>query len=301
MRIIGCVLAISGLFAGEYFHEPIHQGWTQSFEMTEMLHQEKTDFSDIAIFENPTFGRVLAINGLIQATEKDEAIYHEMLVHPALLAHGKPSSVLIIGGGNGGALREVLRHKEVDKAVVVEIDRRMIDLSKTFMPALSRGAFDDSRTRVLLQDPTAFLKESQEMFDVIICDVLHSADGRAGLFTSEFYGDCKKHLNTGGILIHPKGALFLQNEKFPSSAKKSKEHFNQVDFYAAPVPAYAGGLTVFGWGSDVKHTPSVAAMKKRLQKVSGKMNYYTLAIHKASFALPSFMLQKEKSLNKKNR
>lgn len=297
MRVVLCALAISSLCSSEYFQDSRHKSWKQSFEVTEMIHQEKTDFGDVAIFENPVFGRVFAVDGRMQTTERDEAVYHEMLVHPALLTHGKPSSVLIIGGGDGGALREVLRHKDVEKVVLVEINSRIIDLSKEFMPALSKGAFDDPRVTVVIQDVALFVKESQAMFDIILCDFYGPGGTGAVLLSSEFYGDCKSRLNKGGILINQNGVPFMQNEEFTSSIKSRKAHFATATFYIAPVPTYTGGFMAFGWASDMKHSPTLEMIKKRFLTIPGKMKYYSPAIQKAAFTLPSFMLTHKKSLN----
>jgi spermidine synthase len=302
MRILSIfylrLFAISSLCATGHYQESLYPAWRQTFEITQMIHQEKTDIWDVAIFENPAFGRVLAIDGTIQTTERDEFVYHEMLVHPALIAHGKASQVLIIGGGDGGALREVLRHKDVEKVVLVEIDRAIIDLTKLYMPTLSNGAFEDPRVEVVIQDAAVYLKETEKMFDVILCDSCDPIGACSVLFTKEFYGDCKNHLNVGGIFINQNGVPFMQKEEFHSSIKNRKAHFQNVTFYVAPVPTYAGGFMAFGWASDAKYNIPLNTVKKRLEKVSGKMKYYTPAIQKGAFALPAFMLLQKKPSNK---
>ncbi len=289
--------AISTLCAAESYQESLYPDWRQTFEITKMIHQEKTDIWDVAIFENPIFGRVLAIDGTIQTTERDEFVYHEMLVHPALIAHGKASSVLIVGGGDGGALREVLRHKDVEKVVLVEIDRGIIDLTKLYMPTLSNGAFEDPRVEVVIQDAAVYLKETDKMFDVIFSDSCDPMGPCSVLFTKEFYGDCKNHLNVGGIFVNQNGAPFLQKEEYASSVENRKAHFQNVTFYVAPIPTYVGGFMAFGWASDALYKPNLATVKKRLQKVSGKMKYYTPALQKGAFALPAFMLPQKKASN----
>lgn len=302
MKVLSIFLAFISLCAAERYSETLYSAWGQSFEVTQMIHHEKTDFWDVAIFDNPLFGRVLAIDGTIQMTEKDEAIYHEMLVHPALFSHSKPDSVLIIGGGDGATLREVLRHKDVGKVILVEIDRRIMELTKEHMPTLSNGAFDDPRVEVIIADAAQYLKESEVMFDIILSNACDPIGASAALFTQEFYGNCKKRLKEGGILVNQNGVPFLQKEEYELSMKHRKAHFANVTCYLAPIPTYVGGFMAFGWASDAKYTALVEVLKKRLAKVSGKMFYYTPAIHKAAFALPAYLLPAEdKPVKKKGK
>lgn len=294
MKIVAIIFAISSLFSVERYRETLFPSWGQSFNITAMIHEEKTDLWNIAIFDNPIFGRVLAVDGVIQLTEKDEAIYHEMLVHPALIAHDHPTSVLIVGGGDGGALREVLRHNDVARVILVEIDRRIMDLTQKYFPSLAGHAFSDPRLEIVIGDPVQYVKECREMFDIILCDSGDPIGTGASFFTKEFYGDCKKRLNEAGILVNQNGVPFIQTEEYNSSVKRRKAHFGNVTFYLASIPSYIGGVMAFGWASDVKHIIPLETMKKRMGKVSGKMKYYTPSIHKASFALPSYLLPEEK-------
>jgi len=278
------------LQAEDQYQETLYPGWSQTFAITRMIHQEKTDFWDIAIFENPIFGRVLAIDGTIQTTEKDEAIYHEMLVHPALLYHDSPASILIIGGGDGGVLREVLRHDTVKTAVLVEIDRRVIDLTKEHMPSLSNGAFDDPRTQIVIQNASQYVKETSQKFDVILCDSCDPIGAGEALFTKEFYGHCKARLNEKGIFINQAGVPFMQKDSIESIFKNRKGHFKVATYYVMPVPTYIGGFMAIGWASDVKYRLSQETLKNRLARVKGKMRYYTPGINRAAFQLPRYMM-----------
>lgn len=296
MRIVPFFLAIFSLCASERYSETLYPSWGQSFNVTEMIHKEKTNFWDVAIFDTPLFGRVLSIDGVIQLTEKDEAIYHEMLVHPALIAHDQPASVLIIGGGDGGTLREVLRHNDVISVKLVEIDRRVMELTKEYFPTLAGNAFNDPRVEIIIADAAKYVKETREMFDIILCDSGDPIGVEEVLFTQEFYGDCKKRLNEAGILVNQNGVPFLQTDEYKSSVKKRRAHFGNVTFYLASIPTYVGGVMAFGWASDVKHIIPLETMKKRMAKVSGKMKYYTPSIHKAAFALPNYLLPEEKEI-----
>jgi spermidine synthase len=272
------------------YQETLYPEWKQSFSVDEMIYQEKTQFWDLAIFENSRFGRVMAMDGIIQLTEKDEYIYHEMMVHVPLLAHPDPKSVLIIGGGDGGILRETLRHESLEKIIQVEIDPTVIQLAKKYFPTVTMGAFDDPRAKVIIQDASKYVKETQEKFDVIICDSNDPEGPAKVLFSKEFYGDCKKILNAGGIFINQNGVPFMQKNELQLTLNNRQPHFKNVSFYVAPVPTYVGGFMALGWASDKKYKVSEKELKKRMERVKGKLRYYTPAIHKASFALPQYML-----------
>jgi spermidine synthase len=273
------------------FQESLYPEWKQSFAIEQVIYEEKSEFWDLTIFENKRFGRVLAIDHAIQLTESDEFIYHEMMAHVPLLAHGMAKSVLIIGGGDGGLLREVLRHEYLEKIVQVEIDPAIIELSKKYLPSVSLGAFDNPRAKVIVQDGAKYVKETEEMFDIILCDSNDPEGPAKVLFTSEFYGDCKKRLNPNGIFVNQNGVPFMQKSELALTIEGRKPHFKNVEFFVAPVPTYVGGFMAFGWASDKKYRTSEALLQDRLLRLKGKMRYYTPALHKASFALPAFMNQ----------
>ncbi|MBS0627275.1 MAG: polyamine aminopropyltransferase, partial [Verrucomicrobia bacterium] len=234
------------MLLAESYEESLYPHWRQVFEIKEKIYEEKTKEQHLLIFENEQFGKVLALDGIIQVTEKDEFVYHEMMTHVPLLAQGFVKKVLIIGGGDGGILREVLRHKSVEKAVLVEIDENVVVFSKNHLPMISQGAFNDPRVEVVIQDGCLFVKNSLEKFDVIICDSTDPVGPGAVLFTSEFYGDCHALLNEGGIFINQNGVPFLQIQELAETYKSRKTHFSEVGFYLGVVPTYVGGFMAFG-------------------------------------------------------
>jgi spermidine synthase len=291
MKKFTCTLATASLFANysSSYLETLYPDWGQAFAMQKIIFQEKTEYQDLVVFDNPTFGRVLALDGAIQVTEKDEPIYHEMMVHVPLLTFGNPTSVLIIGGGDGGIAREVLKHSSVKSVTLVEIDPSVIEISKRYLPKLSAGAFDDPRIHVVIEDASLFVKHSQALFDVIICDSTDPFGPGAVLFTSEFYGDCKKRLNPKGIFVNQNGVPFLQHTEMSLTFKNRSPHFRYVSFYTASIPTYIGGMMVFGWASDECYTMSEEELEKRATFLQPSMYYYTAQIHKAAFALPAYM------------
>lgn len=289
------LLAASGLSAEPLrFSETLYPDWAQSFSMSEEIYRERTELQDLVIFENPVFGRVLALDGAVQLTEADEPIYHEMMVHVPLLTHDKPSTVLIIGGGDGGTLREVLKHSAVKRVVHVEIDPSVIEMSKKYFPKVSNGAFDDPRVEVIIQDAAEYVKMSEESFDVIICDSCDPVGPAVVLFTSEFYGNCKALLGEDGIFVNQNGVPFLQTDELALTLKNRASHFEHVGFYTAPVPTYVGGFMAFGWATDKDYQVSEETLRDRMGTLGESLFYYTPAIHKASFALPNYMLRQIK-------
>lgn len=284
-------LSCLNVSADEWYTENLYDEWRQTFHMSEKLYDEETEQQHLVIFNNARFGKVMALDGAIQTTEKDEFVYHEMMTHVPLLAHGAVKNVLIIGGGDGGNLREVLRHKTVEKVVLVEIDADVIAFSKVHMPTLSQGAFDDPRVTVVIQDACHFVKETADKFDVIICDSTDPVGPGAVLFTPEFYGDCHVLLTAGGIFVNQNGVPFMQVGELLSTYKSRKLHFKDVGFYLGVVPTYVGGFMAFGWATDcpkARHIPE-AELEQRMQNITGELKYYTPAIHKAAFAMPRFI------------
>src|SRR4051794_16361452 len=172
------------------FQERLYDHYSQVLTIDSVLHQSRTEFQEVLIFENRLFGKVLALDGVVQLTERDNHIYHEMIAHVPLMAHGSAKDVLIIGGGDGGTLREGLKHR-VMSATLVELDGEVIDLSRRFLPEVSGGAFDDPRANVLVMDGTRYIAEAKKRFDVIIIDSTDPMGPGEPLFTAAFYEACR--------------------------------------------------------------------------------------------------------------
>lgn len=210
-----------------------------------MLYREKTDHQDLVIFENPVLGRVMALDGVVQTTERDEFIYHEMLTHVPLLAHGAAKKVLIIGGGDGGMLREVSRHSGVEQITMVEIDAGVVEFCRQYLPNHSAGAYDDPRFKLVIDDGVNFVNQTDETFDVIISDCTDPIGPGESLFTSAFYEGCARCLNEGGIFVAQNGVCFLQQDEAVNSHAKLSGYFSDVSFYQAAIPTYYGGIMTF--------------------------------------------------------
>lgn len=273
------------------FEEALHRGYAQSFEITNVLFHEKTEHQDLVIFETPTFGRVMALDSIVQVTSKDEYVYHEMLTHVPMFARGDVSDVLIIGGGDGGILREVLRHKTVERATMVELDRAVVDLCTQYFPDISNGAFDDPRTDLVITDGVKFVAETDKRFDVIIVDSTDPIGPGEVLFTESFYADCHRCLNDGGVLVTQNGVPFFQGEEVTNTYQRMGKSFADNGFYTAVVPTYIGGFMTLGWGTDDAALKDVdlSVLKARFEDADISMKYYTPEVHKAAFALPQFI------------
>ncbi|MCB2099444.1 MAG: polyamine aminopropyltransferase [Rhodobacterales bacterium] len=279
-----------------WFEETLHEtvtglGYAQRFRMTHVVHQLVTEHQSLVIFDTPKFGRVLALDGAIQTTEGDEFIYHEMLTHVPILAHGRVRRVLIIGGGDGGTLREVLRHKAVETATMVEIDPTVIDLCKEYMPSLSAGAFDDPRTELLIADGLKFVAETDQRYDVIIVDSTDPIGPGEVLFTEAFYADCKRCLTPGGILVTQNGVPMFQPQEATNSYRRLKPLFGDVSFFVTVVPTYVGGMMALGWATDdaaLRRQPE-SVIAERFAAAGLDTRYYTPGVHVGCFSLPAYI------------
>lgn len=273
--------------------ELLPNGYAQCFQIERVLHEEDTDFQKMMVFETRRFGRVLALDGVIQTTEGDEFVYHEMISHVPLFAHGAARQVLIIGGGDGGVLREVLRHPGVERATMVEIDRAVVDICVEHMPSLSAGAFDNPRAELIITDGIAFVRDTERRFDVIIVDSTDPIGPGEVLFTSEFYASCKRRLSPGGILVTQNGVPFFQPGEIRDTHQRLGPHFADVGFYYAVVPTYIGGMMTLAWATDDKDARwrSEVLLAERFGRAGISTRYYSPGVHVSAFVLPPFIAE----------
>ncbi|MBD9678876.1 polyamine aminopropyltransferase [Pseudomonas sp. PDM18] len=275
------------------YQETLYDGYGQRFSVDRMLHEVRTEHQHLVIFENARMGRVMALDGVIQTTEADEFIYHEMLTHVPILAHGAAKRVLIIGGGDGGMLREVSKHASVEHITMVEIDGTVVDMCKEFLPNHSQGAFDDARLNLVIDDGMRFVATTAEKFDVIISDSTDPIGPGEVLFSENFYQACHRCLNEGGVLVTQNGTPFMQLDTVRNTAGRMNGLFADWHFYQAAVPTYIGGSMTFAWGSTNPALRKVdaAALAQRFAASGIQTRYYNPAIHQGAFALPQYVLQ----------
>lgn len=282
-------MAAEGRWVVETLYEK--EGFTCSFRADKVLYEEETGQQHLVIFENGLFGRMMALDGITQVTERDEFIYHEMMTHVPILAHGNAKRVLIIGGGDGGILREVIRHPGVEHVTMVEIDPAVTDFCKKQLPQISAGAFDDPRLNLVFADGAKFVEEAKESFDVIIVDSTDPIGPGEVLFREEFYRAAKERLTPGGVIVTQNGVPFMQGDELRGTMEKFRRLFKVASCYLATIPTYVGGPMAMGWGTDdetLKAVP-VEELTRRYEAAGLVTRYYTPEVHKAAFALPRYV------------
>lgn len=272
--------------------ETLYPTWGQQFVMDEVLFEVDTGHQHLVIFNNGQWGTVMALDGVIQTTEKDEFIYHEMMTHVPMFAHGSAKKVLIIGGGDGGILREVLKHEGVESVTQVEIDQQVIDMCVKYLPNHSAGAYDHPKANVVIADGVDFVNECTEKFDVIISDSTDPMGPGEVLFTSRFYQGVKSCLNEGGVFVAQNGVSFMQTDEVTTTYQRLSPLFAEASFYSGAVPTYVGGIMTFAWATDswALKEVSLEKIEKRFNKANIQTRFYTPEVHKGSFALPQYVL-----------
>ena len=274
----------------DWMHERLHPDYAQSLRVDRVLFDSNTDHQRLRLFENERFGRVLTLDDVVQTTEGDNFIYHEMMTHVPILAHGAARRVLIVGGGDGGMAREVLRHKAVAHVTMVEIDAGVVEFSKEFLPMLSAGAFDDPRLDLVIADGAEFMRGAGEGYDVIIVDSTDPVGPGEVLFSDTFYGHAKRRLAPGGIIVTQNGVPFLQGAELTNTMRAFKALFADWGCYMASIPTYAGGPMAFGWGSDgTARDVTLETLRARHAAAGLACEYYTPEVHLAAFALPGYV------------
>ncbi|MBD3611348.1 MAG: polyamine aminopropyltransferase [Hydrogenovibrio crunogenus] len=273
--------------------EMLYPTWGQQFVMNDVLFEVDTGHQHLIIFKNDQWGTVMALDGVIQTTEKDEFIYHEMMTHVPMFAHGNAKKVLIIGGGDGGILREVLKHPTVDAVTQVEIDQQVIDMCKQYLPKHSAGAFEHPKANVVIADGVDFVNECTEKFDVIISDSTDPIGPGEVLFTSRFYQGIQSCLNDGGVFVAQNGVSFMQTDEVTTTFKRLSPLFNESSFYSAAVPTYVGGIMTFAWATNdlSLKQQSVDVIRSRYDAAAIETRFYTPELHIGAFALPKYVQQ----------
>ena len=241
-----------------------------------LLHQERTPYQEIVVLQHPYFGKMLVLDGVVQLTERDEFFYHEMLVHPAMHVHPSPQHVLIIGGGDGGSLREVLKYPGVQGVTLVEIDQGVVEVSKRFLPGLSQG-FSDPRVQVVYQDGTRLVQQPPVQYDVIIVDSTDPVGPAVGLFSAEFFGDASRALTPHGILVTQSESLLFHTAFVADVQRRLGQHFPIADCYAQPLATYAGNWWTFSIASKT-HDPRRPGRGPKIPT-----RYYSPEVHRKAF------------------
>lgn len=264
----------------------------QGFTADALLFEGATPYQKVQIFATQRWGRVLVLDGIVQTTEKDEFIYHEMLTHVPMFACASPRRAMIVGGGDGGILREVLKH-DLEHVDMVEIDRTVVDYCIAHLPSLNNAGaiYRDPRAELVIEDAFEFMQREQRKYDVILVDSTDPIGAAEVLFSHTFYELCRNALNPGGILALQDGVIFLQPQESRQSMQLLRGLGLKARCYGIAVPTYYGGNMTLGLASDSTAAlePQVDTIRQRFAKASIATRHYTPELHCASFVLPRWM------------
>jgi spermidine synthase len=269
------------------YHEITPMGFGIAIEAGKTLYSEQSAFQKVEIFESRAFGNVLTLDGLMMTTEKDEFFYHEMISHVALCAHSNPENVLVIGGGDGGTVREVLKYETVKSVVMCEIDGLVIEASKEFLPEIACG-LDDKRVEILTEDAIEFIKNKKACYDVVLIDSTDPMGPGEGLFTEEFYTDVKNSLKAGGIMCAQSESPFANQNEMKKMYPILRKVFKYVSPYCGPVPTYPAGYWSWAFCSNALEGGKVVNADVA-DKISSQCKLYNKELHEGVFKVPNFV------------
>lgn len=260
-----------------------------SIQVDKQIYSSQSEFQRIDIFESREFGRFLTLDGYMMLTEKDEFIYHEMIVHVPMAVHPAVKKVLVIGGGDGGTVRELARYKEIERIDLVEIDEEVVSACREHLKQTACG-FDDERVHIYYDDGLKFVRKYENEYDLILVDSTDPFGPGEGLFTKEFYGNCYKALKADGIMVNQHESPFYPNDAIAMQRahKRIVESFPISKVYQAHIPTYPSGHWLFGFASK-KYHPIVDQDAGRWKAYGIKTRYYNEQLHRGAFALPNYV------------
>ena len=250
-------------------------------KVSHSLHTEKTEFQDMAVIETLQFGRMLVLDGMVQTCIKDEFVYHEMITHVPLNTHANPKNVLVIGGGDGGAIREIVKHPAVEKATLVEIDRRVVEVSKEYLPEISCG-LDNPKVTVIYDDGIKHVRENPDTYDVILVDSTEPVGPAVELFSGSFYSSIFTALKEDGLFVAQTESPFYNADLITNCYREISGVFPLTKLYLASIPTYPSGLWSFTMGSK-KYDPENLDVSLVPDYPT---RYYSPRVHRGAFMLP---------------
>ncbi|MEX0772041.1 MAG: polyamine aminopropyltransferase [Balneolales bacterium] len=274
------------------FNEFYNENTGLTIGIKRLLFAEQSEFQLVEVYETDTWGNLMVIDGMVMLSEVDEFVYHEMLTHVGMFSHPNPEKVLIIGGGDGGTAREVLKHKAVQSVDMVEIDETVVRAAKQFLPNV--GDFDNPRLNVVYENGLTFVEKSDNKYDVIIIDGSDPVGPAVGLFKKAFYEGCHRALTGNGVLTAQTESPWISgyHKNIKDLFNALDEIFNTSDMYLGFVPLYPAGMWSFAYASKNHHAHNPEVMERvRAGTLNMKpaLRYYNEEIHKGSFALPNFV------------
>ena len=263
--------------------------WTEGVGLTvkaSEVKRIKSKYQEILVLDTPEFGKMLILDGLVQTTERDEFIYHEMLAHPGMVMHPNPERILIIGGGDGGTVREVLKHRSVKEVHLCEIDEEVILVSEKYFPTISEK-LRDPKVKIFIEDGNSFIEEKKDFYDLIIMDSSDPVGTSQVLFKKEFYEKVKNSLRKNGIMVAQTESPILQEEYFSKAFSEIRKVFRNVGVYLAYIPTYPSGMWSFTIASDFVDIKDTSQNTARLKEL--KTKYFCDSIYVCLFSLPKFI------------
>lgn len=270
--------------------EQLWKGQQMSLEVKEMLFEGKSKYQDIKVFESTSYGKCLVLDGVIQCTERDECSYQEMLAHLPMSCHGDPRTVLVIGGGDGGIVREVLKYPSIEAVHLCEIDEMVISKCREYMPSMAK-AFDDPRVHIHIMDGFEFLKSHQDAFDVLITDSSDPVGPAESLYQPLFFELCHGALKKDGLYAQQGECMWLHTDMIKSYLAVLKESFHQVDYAWTSVPTYPCGTI----GFLVCSKSSAFDIYTPIQDTDAMpLSFYSKALHQAAYVKPRFVQEQLK-------
>ncbi len=272
------------------YHEINQLHYGIAIEREETFFKDKSEFQEVEIFKSKGLGNVLTLDGLMMTTERDEFFYHEMISHIPLIAHKNPENILVIGGGDGGTVREVLKHNSVKSVEMCEIDGMVIEASKKFLPTIA-CKLDDPKVKVYVEDAIEFIKNKKNCYDVVLIDSTDPMGPGEGLFTEEFYTNVKNSLREGGIVVPQSESPFANVVEMGKMYKLLRKVFKNVAPYCGPIPTYPGGYWSWAFCSDDVDVPHCHKKvdKQRADEISKLCKIYNARIQTAVFDVPNFV------------
>ena len=260
-----------------------------SIRVDKQIFSTQSEFQRIDIFDSPEFGRFLALDGYLMCTEKAEFIYHEMIVHVPMAVHKNARKILVIGGGDGGVVRELVRYDRVETIHLVEIDPEVVQACKNYMP-FTAGWLNDPRVTIFYEDGLKYIRRQVEEYDLIIVDSTDPFGPGEGLFTKEFYGNCFKALKEDGVMVNQHESPFYENDAvaMQRAHKRIVQSFPISRVYQAHIPSYSSGHWLFGFASKKLH-PLRDFDPEAWKALNIKTRYYTTVLHTGCFALPAYV------------
>lgn len=260
-----------------------------SIRVNKHIFSHQSEFQRIDIFESPEFGRFLTLDGFMMLTEKDEFIYHEMITHVPMAVHEKPRNILVIGAGDGGVVRELVKYDCIKIIDMVEIDEMVVRVSKKYLPQTACG-FNDPRVNIYYQDGLKFVRDCNDKYDIIIVDSTDPFGPGEGLFTKEFYGNCYKALKNDGIMVNQHESPFYEDDAIAMKRAHNRivKSFPISRVYQAHIPTYPSGHWLFGFASK-KYHPIKDLKAEMWEQLNIKTKYYNTKLHKGAFCLPTYV------------